>query len=76
MALASPDRFSEDVLVLTVVVPELKLGNIQRQILAADLVERADHAALYQRPEAFNGLSADRADNACCSRPTGRCRAS
>src|SRR5262249_54403878 len=39
---ASPDRLSEDVVVLAVVVPELELRHVQRQILAADLVERAD----------------------------------
>jgi hypothetical protein len=39
--LASPDCLCENVVVLAIVVSELKLGNVQREILAADLVERA-----------------------------------
>ena len=57
MKSASPDRLREDVVVLAVVVSELKLRNVEREVLLAHLVERADHAALHQRPEAFNGLS-------------------
>ena len=38
-------RLSENVGVVAVVVAELKLRNVQRQILGADLVEAADDAA-------------------------------
>jgi hypothetical protein len=61
--LAPLDRRSENVRVLPVVISELELGNIQRHIFAAHFVERADHAALEDRPEAFDGLSMDRAYN-------------
>ena len=43
----------EDVRVQTVVIAELELGNIERKVLFADLVEGPDHAALDERPEAF-----------------------
>src|SRR5438552_1414368 len=38
------------------VVPELELIHVQPQVGIADLVEIADDAALYQRPEAFDVL--------------------
>ena len=46
-----------------VVVAELKLGNIERHVFFADFVEAADDAALDDRPEAFDCLGVDRADN-------------
>ena len=61
--LTSLDRRSEDVVVQAVVVAELKLRDVQRQILGADLVERADDPALEDAPEAFNRIRVDRADN-------------
>ena len=48
---------------MPVVVAELELGNIERHVFGAHLVERADHAALEDRPEALNCLRVDRADN-------------
>ncbi len=53
---ASAARYSgsKDVHVIPVVVPELKLRDVQRHVLGADLVERANNAALHQRPETFN----------------------
>src|SRR6266567_2337344 len=60
---ASADRRSEDVRVLPVVVTELELGNVQRKIFLADLVEGADHAAFDDRPEAFNGVGVGCADD-------------
>jgi hypothetical protein len=47
----------------TVVISELKLSNVQRQIFGADLVEAANDAALEDAPEAFNRVGVDRADN-------------
>jgi hypothetical protein len=54
LASTSGNRRPEDVRVLPVVVAELELGNVQRQILVTDLVETAHDAALNQRPEAFD----------------------
>jgi hypothetical protein len=62
MPSASPDRLAEDVLVFPIVVPELELGDIERHVLGADLVECADNTALEDRPEAFNRVGVDRAD--------------
>src|SRR5262249_7462140 len=62
-ASASCYRSTEDVCVVAIVVAELKLRNVQRQILGADLVERADDPALEDRPDAFNRLRMNRADN-------------
>jgi hypothetical protein len=60
---ASLDRFAEDVVIKTVVISELKFCDVQREVFAADLVIGADDAALNQRPEAFNRVRVDRADN-------------
>ena len=59
-ALASADRRSEDVRILAVVVAELKLGDIERHVLRAHLVEGPDHTALEDRPEAFDRIRVDR----------------
>jgi hypothetical protein len=68
MNLTSLDRCSENVRVLPVVIAKLELGNIERHIFAAHFVERADHAAFKDRPEAFNGLSVDCTDDILTSR--------
>jgi hypothetical protein len=60
---ASLDRRSENVRVLPIVVAELELGNVERHIFAAHFVERADYAALEDRPEAFDGLCVDCTDD-------------
>jgi hypothetical protein len=68
-ALASPRasascyRCSKDVRVLAVVVAEAKFRDVQRHIFSAHVVEIANDAAFHERPEAFNGLSVDCADN-------------
>src|SRR6202521_80530 len=62
MILTSSYRRPEDVRIVPVVVAELKLRNVQRHVLGADLVERADHAALKDAPKAFNRVGVDRAD--------------
>jgi len=59
MVLASLDRRSKNVRVLPVVITELEFGNIERHIFPAHFMERADDAALEDRPEAFDGLSMD-----------------
>src|SRR6266849_4919502 len=43
----------EDVGVLPVVMPELKLREVERQVLLGDVVVRADDSALEERPEAI-----------------------
>jgi hypothetical protein len=56
-------RGSEHVGIVAVVITELKLRDVQRQIFSAHLVERTDYAALEDRPEAFNRVGVNRADN-------------
>lgn len=52
---------AEDVSIVAIVVSELKLGDIQRQIFGADFMKRANNAALEDRPEAFDRVGVDRA---------------
>ena len=66
--LASTDRRSENVSVPPVVITELELGDIERHIFPAHFVKGANHAALENRPEPFNGLSVDCADDILASR--------
>jgi hypothetical protein len=61
-------RRSENVRILPVVISELELGNIERHIFAAHFVERADHAALENRPEAFDGLCVNCSNDILASR--------
>jgi hypothetical protein len=63
MQIALDNRSSKNVCILAIVVAELELGNVERHVLGAHLVERAHHAALEDRPEAFDGLCMNRADN-------------
>jgi hypothetical protein len=62
---ASATRYSrtEDVGVIAIVVTELKFGNVERHILATDLVEGADNAAFHQRPETFNRVGVHGTNN-------------
>lgn len=46
-----------------VVVPELKLRDVERHIFGAHLVERTNDAPLEDAPEAFNRIRMHRADN-------------
>ena len=47
---------------MPIVVPELELRNVERHVFGADFVEAADDARL-NRPEAFNRVRVDCADN-------------
>src|SRR5581483_1402406 len=58
---------SENIGVQTVVVAELRLSDVQRQILGAHLVIGADDAALEQAPESFNGVGVNCANNVLTS---------
>ena len=51
--------FSEDIGVVAIVVAELELVKVERQIFLAYVVVRADNAALEQGPERINVLSVD-----------------
>ncbi len=68
VCLASPNSCPEDVCVKAVVIPEFEFRNVQRQIFLADLVEASHDTTLDQRPETFNGLSVDRADDVLAAR--------
>jgi len=61
--LASPHCLSEDVRIVPIVISELEFGNIEREILRADLVEGSNHAALNQGPEAFDRVCVNRANH-------------
>lgn len=65
--LASSDGFAEDIWIIPVVISELKLRDVQWQILCADLVESTDNAALEDRPEAFDRVGVDRAHDILAS---------
>ena len=54
MPLASLNRCSENIFIKPIIIAELKFRDVQREIFLADFVERADHTALNQRPEAFD----------------------
>ena len=54
VASASSYSASKDVRVLAVVKAELKFGEIQRQILLADVMVRPDHAPFQQGPEVID----------------------
>src|SRR5579862_850748 len=48
---------------LSVIVPVIELGKVQRQVLFADMVERADHATLQEREEPFNAIGVRRSSD-------------
>src|SRR5712691_7555458 len=60
---AGSDSCPEDVRIGANVVAELELGNVRRQILLADFMERAHNAALDDRPEALDGVRVNCASN-------------
>jgi hypothetical protein len=54
---------AEDIGIVPIVVAELKLRDVQRQVFLADLVIAADDAALNQRPKTLDCIGVNRADN-------------
>jgi hypothetical protein len=60
---ASCYGFTKDIRVLSVIVAKLKLGQIQWQILFADVMELAHDAALQERPERFDVVGMHLATN-------------
>ena len=65
MILASAYRRIEDVRIETIIISELKFRNVQRQVLGADFVERANNTALQDPPKALNRIRVNRANNVC-----------
>lgn len=61
--LASANCRSENIVILAIIILERKFGNVQREILGADLVIGPYHPALQDRPEAFNRIRVDCADD-------------
>jgi len=62
--LRAANRRSEDVGIFSVVVAELEFGDVQRQILVADLVETSHDPALNQRPKTFDCVGVNDSSNA------------
>ena len=60
---APTNRCSKNICVHAVVIAELELRDVQREIFAADLMERAHDAAFEDAPEVFNRLRVDRASD-------------
>lgn len=60
---ASLNRRAENVRIEAVIIAELKLRNVQRQMLLADFVERADDTALEDAPKPFNRVRVNCADH-------------
>ena len=56
-----PNRRAKDVLVVAMVVTELELVHVQRQVGRAHLVEDAHDPALHNRPKSLDGVRMNRA---------------
>jgi hypothetical protein len=57
------NRGPENIIVKPTIIPELELRNVKWHVFPANLVERADDAALENRPEAFNRLGMNGTDD-------------
>jgi len=57
--LTSTNRCTEDIGIVPIIIAELELGHVKRQVLRADLVISADDAALEDRPETLNRVGVD-----------------
>ncbi len=56
---AQPYGRTENVGVISVVIAPFELGNVQREIFAADFVEATHSTAVQERPETIDCLSVD-----------------
>lgn len=63
MTLRPGNRLPEDVVVKAVIIAELKLSDVQRQIFLADLMIAAHNSAFEDAPKTFNRLSVDCTNN-------------
>lgn len=66
-ALATANRRTENIGIAAIIVAELKLRDIERQIFAADLVVAAHDPAFQDRPEALNRIGVDCANDVLSS---------
>src|SRR5262249_22022862 len=57
---------------LRIIIPELKFCDVQRQIFVTDLVETAHDTALDQRPEAFDRVRMNCANDMLAGRMVNR----
>jgi hypothetical protein len=62
-SLACPNGSLENIGVLSIVVPKLKFSNVQMQIFPTNFVVSPNNAALEDRPEAFNRVGVDCAND-------------
>ena len=63
MSLTSFDRLSENVRILPVIIPELKFGDIEQQVLVRDFDGMCHHAVFNKWPETLNRICVDRTDH-------------
>jgi len=63
MISASFDCRSKNVGVLSIVIPKLKLSDVKMQIFPANLMVRPNNTTLEDRPESFNRIRVDRAND-------------
>jgi hypothetical protein len=63
MISASRNSRPENIRVLAIVVAELKFRDVQRHILFADLMKRADNTTFQDRPKTLNRVRVHRADH-------------
>jgi hypothetical protein len=61
-------RLAEDIGFTAVIVAELKLGQVERQILLADMMKATHDAALEETPERFQIVGVDFAANILAQR--------
>ena len=54
---------SKNIRIFSVIVSELELSDVQTQIFLADLMVRSNDASLQDRPEAFNRIGVNCADD-------------
>src|SRR5260221_10357081 len=62
-ALASANRRSENVRILAIIIAKLELGDIERHVFGAHLVECANNASFEDRPKAVDCLSVHGTDH-------------
>lgn len=61
--LASLNRRFENVWIIAVIIPELKLGNIEWHVFGADFVESANNATLKDTPKSLDGVGVNGTDD-------------
>lgn len=59
--------FTKNALIQPAIIPELELGNVQRDVLPTHFVEATNDTALQNAPEAFDSVGVDRPDDLAVS---------